>query len=942
MGRAPLVAFVAALVIAAVPVWGFLTEPREVIASTPSAYTGLTIPLPVPAGGEACADEILFDRDAEIARFGATAPAGASGPALEIEARGQAKGPYRNAYRSAAEVPGGWTGTQQFDVPLQPPSSAAFGSFCVRNTGEQPIELVGSADGRAFSRPTVSVDGQPVAIELQLRLLEAGRHSLLSRLGDVASHAATLKPLGAWWVWLLALALLVLAPLAVLAAIRSALVADGAREVPERPPLRLSPPEALTRRAQALPGWVIVGALCLLAVLWFSYWGLNTHVFQNDEDQYVYLSRWFPENLPESIWNFDVYGRGLQRLEVWLLAVPALLVDAPWSLAAGRVLNTIAFVSTAIPVYLLGRGLGLSPRWAALPAVLSAVVPGAVVTTAFLTENLAYPAFVWVLYTIWRTTVKPSAAADVLALVTLVIAGGARSALLAFAVVLPIAVAVTALRCGTGRLVERLRPVLTDHLVLWAAIGVALAALLLGAVGFGPTEGLLARFAGGYGTPFAFDVLAVIEKTGSYFSRAVVGTAFLPAAVGVPWLVGQLLRSRDPADFAFALTVVVSVVVLFYTLTTAGPDERYIVYLAPLLLLSATLALARRELSPAGVAVTSVLLAALLIAVTWKPEQGPFSFFIWPVESFYARTAGLRLDRVLPGDAGTALTLVSLALGLGGVALAVALWRVPHRLSGSVAVALVAAVALGIVVQTQYALSKHVNGVGSRSGPGLKQRAFADVNVPRGATVGELAVGAGQQPDFSGIWQEVQFYNQRIDTVFAFGDNVNPVPPGDDLVEGITYDAETGLVRSPRPLADYLVIPTPAPGLRLRGAVVSVPAYVPVALIQVAQPPTVAWRTQGIGPDGAPVDDEDASVRVYGTGLRPGAHCVSVTLGAPPDRSADWALRIGKRTVRSGQLAAMATRAVSVELPRLVEDGFVDVHLEGGGRLLGIEVDDGC
>lgn len=151
-----------------------------------------------------------------------------------------------------------------------------------------------------------------------------------------------------------------------------------------------------------MPGWALVAAAIGLAVVWFCYWGFSTHVFQNDEDQYVYLSRWFKENLPGSLWDFDTYQRGLQRLEIWLLALPQWVADSPWSLVGGRALNTVAFVSTAIPVYLLARGQDLSPRWAALPAGLSVVVPWAVVTTSFLTENVAYPASMWVVWSIWQ------------------------------------------------------------------------------------------------------------------------------------------------------------------------------------------------------------------------------------------------------------------------------------------------------------------------------------------------------------------------------------------------------------------------------------------------------------------------------------------------------------------------------------------------------------
>jgi hypothetical protein len=717
--------------------------------------------------------------------------------------------------------------------------------------------------------------------------MEPGRHSLLSRLGQITAHASTLKPLGAWWMWVLALALIGLAPLAVAGAIRSAFTADGTLTDDRPAPMGAWAPERLWDRVRAIPAWALLGGALVLAVVWFFYWSYNTHVFQNDEDQYVYLSRWLPHDFPSSLWNFDVYGRGLQRLEIWMLALPALFVDSPWSLAAGRLLNVIAFVSTAIPVYLLARGLGLRSRWAALPAVLSAVVPWAVVTTAFLTENLAYPAFAWVLYSTWRAANRPSAWSDVLALAAILVAGLSRSALLALAPVLPLTILATSWRCGG------LKTVLRDHLVLWGLIALAVLAVIPGMLGIGPTQGLLGRLAGGYGTPWHVDLWVLVEKSGRYLARAVIGTGFFAAAAGVPWLFVQLARTRDPARFAFAFAALLSALLLFYTLGTAGADERYIVYLAPLLLLPAAAAIGLRELTPAGLAIGSILAAVLVLRVPWNSEPGGFGFFVWPVETFYARTVELNLDRTLPGNGSDALLLVGVGLGLAGVALALLLRFAPSRLAGAPAVVIIAVVALSIPSQTQYSLSKHVNGVGSKSGPSLKARAFVDRGVPHGATVGEFVAGVGQREDFYGVWQEVQFYNQRIETVFSIGGNVTQVPIGDTLVEGLAYDGLTGRMSPPpKPLTDYLVVPTQPNGPHLRGEVISAPAYIPVALLKLAKPATLAWIASGFTPDGLVSQAGGADIRVFGLGER----CATLDLALPSDQPVGWRIeRNGKK-----------------------------------------------
>jgi hypothetical protein len=226
MAKRATIAFIAVLIVAAIPVGRYLLKPREVISATPSSNTGATAPLPMAPRGVVCSDGVLFDTDSQVARFGAVAPRNAAAPALEVVARGDTSGPYRNGYVFRATVPGGWRGTRTLNVDLQPPRRAAFGTLCIRNASDQAMTLVGSQQGRAGARPSVTVNGQLTPIELPLRLLEHDRRSLVARTGQILGHASTLRPFGAWWWWVLALAALTLAPAGVAVAMRSALAAD--------------------------------------------------------------------------------------------------------------------------------------------------------------------------------------------------------------------------------------------------------------------------------------------------------------------------------------------------------------------------------------------------------------------------------------------------------------------------------------------------------------------------------------------------------------------------------------------------------------------------------------------------------------------------------------------------------------------------------------------
>ena len=65
--------------------------------------------------------------------------------------------------------------------------------------------------------------------------------------------------------------------------------------------------------------------------------------------------------------------------------------------------------------------------------------------------------------------------------------------------------------------------ILRRHVVLWAAVAVALLVLVV-------DPGLKARLAGGYGTPFGIDLWPLVSMSGRFFTRTVIGTGFLPAA----------------------------------------------------------------------------------------------------------------------------------------------------------------------------------------------------------------------------------------------------------------------------------------------------------------------------------------------------------------------------------------------------------------------------
>ncbi len=311
-------------------------------------------------------------RHRALRRHGA-AGATTAAPPLEVRASGDRPSRYRNDYRAAARVAGGWRARGSSTCRSTPPGKDTFGSLCVRNLGKQPRSTSSAATTAAPTRARrcASTATRPRS-SCSCGCWSPAATACSRGSGRTTAHAATLKPFGAWWLWVLALALLTLGAARGLAALRSALAPTAARA-----PTRDVAPRACSTRARRAPGSSAfpagrcVAAAGALTCCGSATGALSTHVFQNDEDQYVYLSRWLQARLPRARCSTStLYGRGLQRLEVWLLAIPAALFDSP-VVAARRAHPQHARVrldrDPGLPAR--PRGMALRPHWAALPAV---------------------------------------------------------------------------------------------------------------------------------------------------------------------------------------------------------------------------------------------------------------------------------------------------------------------------------------------------------------------------------------------------------------------------------------------------------------------------------------------------------------------------------------------------------------------------------------------
>src|SRR5262249_14044520 len=110
----------------------------------------------------------------------------------------------------------------------------------------------------------------------------------------------------------------------------------------------------------------------------------------------------------------EIHGRyygALAQLYPLLLAPLFGLLSAPAAVTAADALNALLLPSAAWPAYLRARSVSGSRTAGLAAAALTAFTLWLVLTSTLLTENAAYPAFVWAVYLCHRTLVAPSACA---------------------------------------------------------------------------------------------------------------------------------------------------------------------------------------------------------------------------------------------------------------------------------------------------------------------------------------------------------------------------------------------------------------------------------------------------------------------------------------------------------------------------------------------------
>ncbi|MGH2880961.1 MAG: hypothetical protein ACRDK4_15310 [Solirubrobacteraceae bacterium] len=682
---------------------------------------------------------------------------------------------------------------------------------------------------------------------------------------------------------------------------------------------------------------LLVALLIAAVATVYALYAVRIGNFQNDEEHYLQLARYVSEHFPGAMWQSSLFTRGTQRLDQIVLALPFGLMRGPGAFELAHAIQSLLFASTALPVFLLARRAGLGRAAGLFAATLAVIVPWAIVSTSFLTESLAYPTYAWTLYATWAAATRPSARNDALALLAFIVAALSRTALLALAPMLPLAVVwhewgweLRGVRWAR-RARELPARVCSRHRLLATAVGLAALALLAGQLGLLPGRGT-AALAGEYGLPHFEALSALYSRYEIYLSRLVVGSGYLAAALALPWIVATAVRPRDGARHALAVTCALGLAVLMLSLLHAGPDERYVLYGAAPIALGAAGTLRgwafapRRSLATAlGVIATAAALTVLIADVSWPELTNPFDFFSYPAAIFYRRAAldhlvSLQLP-LLHSDPQPLVYFAILAIACTFAALSLTR-RAARSAAALLALGLVAACA----TQTIYAFKKFSQTAGAASGPNAAERSWVDRTVPGNAQVGALAISMGLTFDYLPIWRASEFWNISVHydsfigtpgfLPFAIGSEARP----------LTLLAPSGLLRassdthsaSPQLVPRYMLLPQQGTNsFGLDAKLVASDPYLPLELVRLAWPPRVDWSIGGTSPEGFMPTGAPATVTLYsGAFAGGGRHCASFSLIPPPETSRPWSYRVsgGGRTLAAGTIAGSRTAKVSVAL----------------------------
>lgn len=722
------------------------------------------------------------------------------------------------------------------------------------------------------------------------------------------------------------------------------------------------PQEGMGRLDARLVEAVVVAGLMVGAAVLYALFALRVGSFQPDEWYYMELARVIAHHFPAGLWQQGIYWRGIERIDQLVLAAPFAFLRGASVYEVAHVIQVLLYTSTAIPVWLLARAAGLE-RWPRVLAVLMVLAaPWAIVSTSFLGESAAYPAYAWVLYTTWRAISGPSYRREAVAIAALVVAALSRTALIALAPILPLAVLwqVWMWELREHRWLPRIRmlprQLWAGHRLVTSIAVLAVAIFLLNAASLLPGGGL-AGLTGTYGVPnFVKDLNGIAGRYEYYLSRMVMGTGVIAFVLGAAWVLRGIARPRDARRHALAVICALGVAAVLFSLVQAGTDERYVMYGAiPIALAFAAEinSLARGDrasvrwsrVGAIGVMLGAAGAIALLAVVSWPPMQGTYAFFAYPAGTFYVRVVLGRVSELSPLHVSPAYVVYAGIVAAAIAWIAIRRLRRLHRL-GAI---LVAALAVGIcATETAYSLQKFTASPAAvADGANAAQRSWLERILPPNEHVAAVGIGLGTTTDYVPIWRTEEFWNTAIRSGVAFHPWSVPTIPFDNLGLTMAVHRPSGRLSISTPtrarvghilsVPRYLLLPRQASNpVGFAAKLVADAPMLPLELVRLRAPARLEWSLAGTSPEGFMAPGKPATATVYSGALTKPRRCVGFALTGPPGFKGRWPYRVlsGGRVAARGGLAEQQTAQIEVPLrPRAVRGGLlaaVTVKVRGG------------
>jgi hypothetical protein len=628
------------------------------------------------------------------------------------------------------------------------------------------------------------------------------------------------------------------------------------------------------------------------------------------------------------------YYPALSQLYPLLIAPFYGFLTAPAAATAAHDLNGFLLASAAWPAYLLARSVTRSRAAATVAALLTAFTPWLVLSTTLLTENAAYPAFVWAVYLCHRAIADPSAKRDIAALAALLLAFLARTQFFVLALALPLSLlghelTLTAFAADGGtrwlRLRFRLKRALALHPILFSFYGAAgVAAVALAAAGS------LGAVVGNYAVPFRGDLLpsGIWHSAAVHLDYVVIGGGILPFVLAASWALTTAVRPEGRGAHAFAWLLLMLVPLLTFEVASfdlrftpnAFVQDRYLFFLTPLFAVATGAAL----IGPARTRAAALVALAVGASFAWlagiASYDHPTIFWASPASAFHPAIAAAAEWAQLSDQWFVRGVVAVLSL----VAAAIVTWPRVTRARVMLSLSASSAIAAFGAFEAVYVFERFAEPALTTVTFHQDRRDWIDAAVPSGSSVALVP-----SPLESSVqWWNAEYWNKKVERVLRVdaGPTFTPFP-----VDDVSVDFEAGELVGAKP-SDFLVVTPRETRFRLAEAGARTADVTPLRLIRVERRNRLVWSTRGVSADGWTVPRQEARLRFYGNG-RPVRRTLVVVLSAAREAPKPIGFTLeGRRVLRRGSVDPGGARP-PVQIALCVPaSGYKDVVMKTNGE----------